>query len=126
MNQDNLLYKNEVYKIIGACMEVHNNLGSGFLEPIYQEALENEFDWRGIIFEREKELKVRYKTIILNKRYIADFVCYNNIILELKATKEFNEAYYAQVINYLKATGFKLALLVNFGKPKLEYRRIIL
>ncbi len=81
---------------------------------------------RGIIFEKEKELKVRYKTIILNKKYIADFVCYNNIILELKATKEFNDAYYAQVINYLKATGFKLALLVNFGKPKLEYRRIIL
>ena len=126
MIQDNLIYKNEVYKIIGACMEVHNNLGTGFLEPIYQEALEHEFEWRCITFEREKELKVRYKSIVLNKRYIADFVCYDNIILELKATKEFNDAYYAQVINYLKATGFKLALLVNFGKPKLEYRRIIL
>lgn len=126
MENKDLIYKNEAYKIIGACMEVHNNLGSGFLEAIYQEALEHEFEWRCIPFEREKELKVRYKSIILDKRYIADFVCYNNIILELKATKEFNETYYAQIINYLKATGLRLALLVNFGKPKLEYRRVIL
>lgn len=126
MKNQHLIYQNEVYKIIGTCMEVHNNLGSGFLEPIYQEALEHEFEWKSIPFEREKELRISYKSIILDKRYIADFVCYDNIILELKATKEFNDAYYAQVINYLKATGLRLALLVNFGKPKLEYRRIIL
>ncbi len=126
MKYKEIIYKEESFNIIGACMEVHNNLGSGFLEAIYQEALEHELKWRGIPFEREKELKVKYKTIVLDKRYLADFVCYDKIIVELKATKEMSDTYYAQVINYLKATGFKLAILVNFGQKDLDFRRVIL
>ena len=89
-------------------MKVYNTLGCGFLEAVYQEALEIEFNRRGIPYEREKELEIVYDGVVLNKRYVADFVCYDKIILELKAVKELDDSHRSQVFNYLKATGFKL------------------
>jgi len=117
--------KEKTYKIIGCCMEVHSVLGGGMLEAIYQEALAVELKNKRISFEKEKELSVTYKGVQLDKKYKADFVCYNEIIVELKAVSELTDAHMAQVINYLKITGNKLALLVNFGKESLEYKRII-
>ena len=122
---DNLIYKEESYKIIGACMEVHKELGCGFLEAVYQEALEIEFNNQGIPYEREKELKIYFKGIELRKRYNADFICYDKIIVETKALSNLTDDHLGQVLNYLKATQFKLGLLVNFGQPKLEYKRIV-
>jgi len=122
---NNLIYKEESYKIIGACMEVHRKLGPGFLEAVYQEALEIEFKNQGIPYEREKELKLYFKGIELRKRYNADFVCYGKIILETKAAKELCDNYRAQTISYLKTTKMKLGLLVNFGKPSLKYERFV-
>ena len=97
-------------------MKVHNTLGCGFLEAVYQEALEIEFNKLGIPYEREKELEIVYDGVVLNKKYVADFVCYDRIILELKAVKELDDSHRSQVFNYLKATGFKLGFLINFGK----------
>lgn len=122
----NLLYKEEAYQIIGACMEVHRELGCGFLEAVYQEALEIEFGKRNIPFEREVPLRIRYKEVVLKKEYIADFICYDNIIVELKALSELASVHESQVLNYLKATGLKLGILVNFGQESLEYKRLIL
>ena len=120
-----LIYKEESYKIIGACMEVHKYLGCGFLEDVYQEALAIEFRCQGIPFEQEKELTITFKGIELEKKYNADFVCYGKIILETKAVKELCDNHRAQIINYLKATKMKLGLLVNFGEPSLKYERFI-
>jgi len=122
---DNFLYKNETYVIIGACMEVHKNLGNGFLEAVYQEALSIEFTTRNIPFEKEKQLYIYYKDMQLSKRYIADFICYNNIIIELKATESIIKEHVSQLINYLHATNNKIGLLINFGSNSLEYKRII-
>ncbi|MBQ8968534.1 MAG: GxxExxY protein [Bacteroidaceae bacterium] len=122
--EDKILYRKESYEIVGAAMEVHNVIGCGFTEPLYQEALEKEFQLRGIPYEREKIYYVNYKGKMLGKEYRADFVCYDKIIVELKAVSEFVEEHYAQVYNYLKASGLDLGLLVNFGKSKLEYERI--
>ena len=122
----NLIYKQECYDIVAACMEVHKELGAGFLEPVYQEALENEFALQSIPFERELPLDIKYKRLILNKKYIADFVCYNKIIVELKALNNLAGEHEAQVINYLKTTGFSLGLLVNFGAKSLFYKRLVL
>ena len=122
---ENLVYKEESYKIIGACMEVHKVLGPGFLEAVYQEALAIEFSHQGIPFEQEKELTITFKGIELEKKYNADFVCYGKIILETKAVKELCDNHRAQIINYLKATKMKLGLLVNFGEPSLKYERFI-
>ena len=124
--ENNIIYKDESYKIIGACMEVHNNLGCGFLEAVYQEALEIEFEQRKIPFEREKSLKIMYKGIVLKKEYVADFICYNKIIIETKAATELKSDHIAQTLNYLKITGYKLGLLVNFGATSLKYKRIVL
>ena len=121
-----LIYKEESYKIIGACMEVHKVLGPGFLEAVYQEALEIEFKNQGIPFEREKELKIYFKGIELRKRYNADFVCYEKIIVETKALSALNSDHEAQLLNYLKATSFRLGILVNFGEQKLNYKRMVL
>ena len=120
-----LIYKDEAYTIIGACMEVHKTLGCGFLEAVYQEALMIEFEIQNIPYIREKELQINYKDKILQKRYNADFICFDNIIVELKALSQFDSSHEAQVLNYLKATGFKLALLVNFGETSLKYKRIV-
>ena len=117
--------KEKTYRIIGACMEVHSVLGGGMLEAIYQEALAIELKNENISFDREKELSVRYKGIQLDKHYKADFICYDEIILEVKAVSELTDEHMAQVINYLKITDKKLALLVNFGNDSLEYKRVI-
>ena len=122
---NNLIYKEESYQIIGACMEVHKTLGCGFLEPVYQEALSIEFQKQNIPFEKEKILSIIYKDIELEKKYIADFVCFSKIIVELKALSSLTSEHESQVINYLKATGFKLSILVNFGEESLKYKRIV-
>jgi GxxExxY protein len=114
------------YAIIGACMAVHNELGHGFLEAVYQEALAIEFTRRNIPFVREKKLVINYIGLQLATHYEADFVCYDSIILELKALSDLNPAHFAQVINALKATNYERGLLVNFGAPRLEYKRLIL
>ena len=123
---DNLIYKEESYKIVGACFEVHKELGQGFLEAVYQEALAIEFKNKNIPFEKEKELEITYKGKKLFKKYYADFVCFDKIIIELKALSKLTTEHEAQVLNYLKATGFKLGILVNFGSSSLEYRRLVL
>ena len=120
-----ILYKNESYKIIGACMEVHKKLGSGFLERVYFEALELEFKKADIFFEREKKLPVYFDNQPLKKYFKADFVCFNSIIIEMKATKFLIEADLRQTINNVKATHYKLGLLINFGTPSLSYKRIV-
>ena len=111
-----MLYnKEQSYAINGAAMNVYNALGHGFLEAVYQEALELEFIKRGIPYEREKELKIFYEGKELRQTYKADFVCYGDIIVELKAVAHLDDSHRSQVFNYLKATGFKLGLLYNFG-----------
>ena len=121
-----IVYKEEAYKIVGAAFNVYNTLGAGFLEAVYQEALEIELQRRDIPYEREKELKIAYDGVELKQTYKADFVCYDKIIVELKAVSALDDVHRAQVYNYLHATGFKLGLLLNFGYPgELEYERII-
>jgi GxxExxY protein len=120
-----ILFKLESYLIIGACMEVHKKLGSGFLESVYSEALELEFKKTNIPYEKEKKLPVYYDDKPLNKYFRADFVCYDSIILELKATKYLVDADRQQTLNNVKATKFKLGLLINFGTPSLTYKRIV-
>ena len=105
-------------------MEVHNVLGCGFTEPIYQEALEIELKRRGIPHEREKTFDVAYKGSRLSKYYRVDFLCYGKIVLELKAVDEFSPEHIAQVVNYLNASGMKLGILINFSKKSLVYKRI--
>lgn len=122
---DRLLYKEESYAIIGAMFAVHKELGAGFLERVYQDALEFEFQERGIPYEREKEIRVMYKGKPLGEPYRADFICYDKIIVELKAVKELEKLHNAQVINYLKITGFKLGILVNFYDLYLRPQRIL-
>jgi GxxExxY protein len=120
-----ILFKTESFKIIGACMEVHKKLGPGFLESVYSEALELEFTKAEIPYEKEKKLPVFYDEKVLNKYFRADFVCYNSIIIELKATKFIIDADRQQTLNNIKATNFKLGLLVNFGSASLTYKRIL-
>lgn len=119
-----LLFPKESYDIIGAALEVHLQLGCGFTEPVYQEALAEELILRNIPFEREKVFTVTYKGKELSKDFRVDFVCFNQIIVELKAVSEFAEEHVAQVYNYLKVTGMQLGLLINFGKTSLEYKRL--
>jgi GxxExxY protein len=121
-----LIYKEESYDIIGKCMEVHNNLGPGFLEIVYKDALEYEFRKTEIPFEREKEYEVNYKDIVLPHKFYADFVVHDKIILEVKGVSAIADEFIAQSINYLKVSGNKLALLVNFGELKLNYKRLVL
>lgn len=122
-----LLLKVEVFKIVGAAIEVHRELGSGFLEPVYQEAMSIELASSSIPFEAQKALQIRYKGRKLNKEYVPDFVCYQQIIVELKALAKLSGIEEAQALDYLKATRFRVALLLNFGsRGKLEWRRLIL
>lgn len=125
-NRKDLLFKEEVFKIGGACMAVQNELGSGFLEPVYQEALTIEFSKRDIPFKREHRLEIFYKESKLEKRYYADFLCYDKIIVELKACYGLNDQHMAQALNYLSALRLNLAVLVNFGTPRLQWKRIVL
>ena len=119
-----LKYEEETGKILNACMEVHKELGNGFLEPVYQEALEEEFKLQHIPYEREKLLNIIYKGKKLTKEYFADFVCYGNIIVELKAVTNLVKAHKSQVINYMKATNSEIGLLINFGENSLKWERI--
>lgn len=121
-----LLYKMESFAIIGKCFEVHNNLGAGFLEIVYKDALEHEFRKAEIPYDREKEYKVNYKGIVLPHRFYADFVVFDKIILEVKGVSGIADEFIAQALNYLKVSGNKLALIVNFGDIKLNYKRIAL
>ena len=122
-----LICKEEVYALIGAAMEVYNELGPGFLEPVYQEALEIELAMRRIPFEAQKELRILYKGQIMRKLYIADFIVLGKIIVEMKGLESLTTREEAQLLNYLKGTGLEVGVLINFGsKGNLEWKRMIL
>lgn len=114
------------YNVIGACFEVHNYLGRGFLEVVYKDALMHEFREKKIHFERERKFEINYKGAILPHYYFADFAVENKIILEVKAQEGIIDAHASQIINYLAVSGCKLGLLVNFGERSLKYKRFIL
>jgi GxxExxY protein len=122
-----IIYPEESYELVGACFEVYNRMGCGFLEAVYQECLEIELAHREIAFVAQKELKLTYRGRELRQRYVPDFICHDKIILEIKALSMLTDEHKSQVLNYLHATGMKLGLLVNFGHyPKLEYERVAL
>src|SRR5262245_46744618 len=121
-----LVMKEEVYAIVGAAIEVHKQLGWGFLEAVYQEALELEMRFRELACERQKALTIQYKGRKLEKEYVADLVCFGQIIVELKAIQRLSDNEVAQLLNYLKATGCRVGLLINFGSTgKLEWKRFV-
>lgn len=123
---ESYLFKAACFKIVGACMAVQNELGNAFLEPVYQEALALELDKRKIPYERESRLAIQYKDAVLDKKYFADFICYGKIVVELKVCRGLAPEHIAQALNYLSALKFDLALLVNFGTPRLQWKRVIL
>jgi GxxExxY protein len=116
----------QTFAIIGAAMNVHSSLGSGFLESAYQEALEIEFQLQGIPYEREKSLPIYYREQLLSTVYRSDFICFGSVIVELKALQKLSGTEEAQVINYLKASNLKKALLFNFGSKSLQHKRLVL
>ncbi|WP_299395490.1 GxxExxY protein [uncultured Gelidibacter sp.] len=122
----NILYKDESYAIVGVLFDVYNNLGSGFSEIVYKDALEYEFTQLHIPFEREKEYQVAYKNVYLKHKFYADFVLFDKIILEIKSISNLNDAHTSQCINYLKVSDCKLAILANFHKNLLDHKRIVL
>jgi len=122
-NECELIFKDEVFRIVGAAMEVSNHLGCGFLEAVYQEALGIEFAQRRIAYEAQKRIEISYKDTVLRKEYVADFLCMDCIIVEIKAIRGITGIEEAQLLNYLKATGLPLGLIVNFGSKKLEWKR---
>jgi GxxExxY protein len=121
-----LLLKEESYTIIGLCMEVHRHLGPGFQEAVYKDALEIELKKSNIPFIREKGFRIPYKKIVLERRFYADFIVYENILLEVKATSMLITNFTQQTLNYLKASDLHLGIIVNFGQPSLQYKRIVL
>lgn len=121
-----LIFKDEVFAIIGAAMEVHREKGCGFAEPVYQECMEIELTDRKIPSEAQKEMTIFYKGRQLKKTYLADFVAYGKIIVELKALDQLTLREEFQVINYLKSSGLQVGVLINFGAPSLEWKRIVL
>jgi len=125
MNDGKLIYKEESYRIIGLCMEVHQELGHGFLEIVYKDALELLFKHNSIPYEREKQYNIMFRNVILPHKYFADFVVYDKIILEIKAGTGLVDEHIAQTLNYLKVSGNRLGLLVNFGRLQLETKRLI-
>ena len=122
---NHIVLKAESFNIIGAAMEVHGIVGCGFTEPLYQDAFEEELRLRKIPFSRENTFYYTYKGKVLSKYFRPDFICYDKVIVELKTVDEFTDEHYAQVYNYLKATGMELGLLINFGNKSLEYKRIL-
>jgi GxxExxY protein len=123
IDADFIMRDERTYEIIGAAMEVHRELGCGFLEAVYQEALEREFVIRKIPYQAQPVVEIFYKGAKLHKTYQPDFICYETVIVELKALAGLSGTEEAQVINYLKATGFKIGLLLNFGAKSLEHKR---
>ena len=121
-----LIYKEESFKIIGLCMEVHRHLGKGYDEVDYKDALEFELSQNTISYCREKEFQIQYKSIVLAHRYFADFVVFDKILLEAKAIECLSDVHVKQVLNYLAASKLKLGLLVNSGEDSLAYKRIVL
>jgi len=122
-----IIHKLESFEIMGACFEVYKEKGCGFLEAVYQECLEMEFAERKTPFQAQPQLTLNYKGRPLKSKYTPDFICYDKIVVELKAVTALSDEHRAQVQNYLRATKFKLGLLVNFGHyPKVEYERIVL
>ncbi len=120
-----LLLKDEVYALVGAAMEVHNTLGCGFLEPVYQEAFEREVRSRQIPFTSQEALPIYYKNALMNKTYIADMIAYGKIIVELKAEAGLTSHDDSQLLNYLKATGLEVGVLINFGAERLQWKRMV-
>jgi GxxExxY protein len=121
-----ILFKDESYRIMGACFAVYKELGCGFLEAVYQESLEIEFGLQNIPFRSQVELALQYKGHPLKQVYVPDFLCFGQIVVEIKAIRALDDVHRAQVHNYLKATGCRLGLLVNFGHfPQVEYERIV-
>lgn len=121
-----ILFKSESYKIIGACFEVHKALGHGFNEVVYKDAMELEFGKIGVSFKREQPYDVYYKGEKLKHFFVADFVVFENIILEIKACSAIGEPHLKQTLNYLKASNLKLGIVINFGAPSLEHKRVII
>ncbi len=123
---DELAFREEVYAVVGAAIEVHRELGAGFLEAVYQEALERELVQRGIAFEAQRELVIQYKGQPLGKSYICDLLCFGKVLVELKAMDRLTGREQSQIINYLKAASLPVGLLINFGAHgKLEWRRLV-
>ena len=125
MEESKLIFKDECYDIIGACMEVHKELGCGFSEAVYQEAMEIELELQGIPYEAQAPLEIFYKNRKLQKIYVPDFICFDEIIVEIKAADNIIDVHIGQVLNYLKATGYKLGIIVNFGQESLTWKRIV-
>ena len=123
---DRLIYREEAYRIIGLCMEVHGVLGKGHSEVVYKDALEYELSINQVPFSREKSYEIKYKDIILPRRYNTDFIVYDKIILEAKAIENLTNGHIKQTLNYLAASKLKLGLLVNFGEDSLSHKRIVL
>ena len=121
---NDFIFRDETYALIGACMEVHTQLGHGFLENVYQEAFELELIAKKIPYKREEKIEIYYKEHTLKQYYIADFICYDKIILEFKASSELTASHISQTLNYLHATDISLGLLVNFGQQSLQYKRL--
>jgi GxxExxY protein len=121
-----LLFKEESYKIIGACFEVHKILGHGFKEAVYKDALELEFEKINISFSRETPYTILYKGQKLKHFFVADFIVFDNIILEIKVASSIGDPHIKQTLNYLKASGLKLGMVINFGTPSLTYQRVII
>lgn len=121
-----ILYKDEVYAIAGTCMDVYNNLGYGFLEVVYKDAMEIEFRERQMTYSRENPFPILYKGVQLKRIFYADYFLFNKIIIEVKANADgISEEAIAQTLNYLKASGNRVGLIINFGKRRLEYKRVI-
>jgi len=126
-HMENFPFKNETFQLIGVCMEVHRLLGHGFLEIVYKDAVEYEARQKDLQYSREREYLIEYKNIILPHKLFADFVFFDSIILEVKAAEEgISSVFISQLLNYLKASRCKVGLIINFGKTKLEYKRLIL
>lgn len=123
---ENIVYKDESFRIMGACFDVYKHMGNGFLEAVYQECLGYEFKDRNIAYVEHPKLNLKFKERTLKQSYVPDFLCYDKIIIEIKSVRKLADEHRAQVINYLKATDIKLGILINFGHyPKVEDERFV-